>query len=122
MTGNTSSIRGKANFAGFAPTKAAQRILAESIARDSGTARRARLLCSHRRRDRHAPDARADGGDKPDEFFIKPAAIADELLSSLRSGSIGLVIPHGTAAIPTKTGDLLGDETRSSTGSLLSER
>ena len=26
VTGNTSSIRGKANFAGFAPTKAAQRI------------------------------------------------------------------------------------------------
>jgi NAD(P)-dependent dehydrogenase (short-subunit alcohol dehydrogenase family) len=36
VTGNTSSIRGKANFAGFAPTKAAQRILAESIARDMG--------------------------------------------------------------------------------------
>jgi short-subunit dehydrogenase len=30
VTGNTSSIRGKANFAGFALTKAAQRILAES--------------------------------------------------------------------------------------------
>src|SRR6516162_4477869 len=29
-TGNTSALRGKANFAGFAPTKAAQRILAES--------------------------------------------------------------------------------------------
>src|SRR5204863_3507270 len=36
VTGNTSSIRGKANFAGFAPTKAAQRILAESIAREMG--------------------------------------------------------------------------------------
>ena len=36
VTGNTSSIRGKANFAGFAPTKAAQRILAESIAREVG--------------------------------------------------------------------------------------
>ena len=36
VTGNTSSIRGKANFAGFAPTKAAQRILSESIARDLG--------------------------------------------------------------------------------------
>ncbi len=29
-TGNTSAFRGKANFAGFAPTKAAQRILAET--------------------------------------------------------------------------------------------
>ena len=36
VTGNTSAIRGKANFAGFAPTKAAQRILSESIARDLG--------------------------------------------------------------------------------------
>ena len=35
-TGNTSAFRGKANFAGFAPTKAAQRILAEAIARELG--------------------------------------------------------------------------------------
>ncbi len=35
-TGNTSAFRGKASFAGFAPTKAAQRILAESIARAAG--------------------------------------------------------------------------------------
>ena len=33
-TGNTSALRGKPNFAGFAPTNAAQRILAESIARE----------------------------------------------------------------------------------------
>src|SRR3546814_6305507 len=36
VTGNTSALRGKPNFAGFAPTKAAQRILAESLARDLG--------------------------------------------------------------------------------------
>src|SRR5258708_14830505 len=36
VTGNTSSIRGKANFAAFAPTKAAQRILSESIAPQLG--------------------------------------------------------------------------------------
>jgi len=35
-TGNTSAFLGKANFAGFAPTKAAQRILAEAIARELG--------------------------------------------------------------------------------------
>src|SRR5687767_11973918 len=35
-TGNTSALRGKANFAGFAPSKAAQRILAEAIAREVG--------------------------------------------------------------------------------------
>src|SRR5246500_4039124 len=37
VTGNTSALRGKAGFAGFAPTKAAQRILAESMARDLGS-------------------------------------------------------------------------------------
>ena len=36
VTGNTSAQRGKAQFAGFAPTKAAQRILAEAIAREVG--------------------------------------------------------------------------------------
>ena len=36
ITGNTSALRGKPNSAGFAPTKAAQRILAESLARDLG--------------------------------------------------------------------------------------
>ncbi len=35
-SGNTSALRGKANFAGFAPTKAAQRIFAESLARELG--------------------------------------------------------------------------------------
>src|SRR5215468_3161359 len=35
-TANTSALRGKPNFAGFAPTKAAQRILAEAIARELG--------------------------------------------------------------------------------------
>src|SRR5512134_444320 len=30
VTGNSSAYRGRANFAGFAPTKAAQRVLAES--------------------------------------------------------------------------------------------
>jgi len=35
-TGNTSAVRGKPRFAGFASTKAAQRILAEAIARELG--------------------------------------------------------------------------------------
>jgi NAD(P)-dependent dehydrogenase (short-subunit alcohol dehydrogenase family) len=34
---NTSALRGKSNFAGFGPTKAAQRILAESMALDLGS-------------------------------------------------------------------------------------
>ena len=77
-SGNTSALRGKANFAGFAPTKAAQRILAESIARELGPkgVHVAYVLIDAvidlewtRKR---FPDA-------PNEFFIKPAAIADEI-------------------------------------------
>lgn len=77
-SGNSSALRGKANFAGFAPTKAAQRILAESIARELGPkgVHVAYVLIDAvidlewtRKR---FPDA-------PDEFFIKPAAIADEV-------------------------------------------
>jgi short-subunit dehydrogenase len=51
-SGNTSALRGKANFAGFAPTKAAQRILAEAIAREARTKGRSRRIrldrCGHR--------------------------------------------------------------------------
>lgn len=36
VTGNTSTWRGKPDFSGFAPTKAAQRILAEAMARELG--------------------------------------------------------------------------------------
>ncbi|MEM6581433.1 MAG: SDR family NAD(P)-dependent oxidoreductase [Pseudomonadota bacterium] len=76
-TGNTSAYRGKAGFAGFAPTKAAQRILLESIARAAGP------------KGIHAvyvaidavidvPWTREAFKDKPDEFFCKPDDIAEE--------------------------------------------
>ena len=77
-SGNTSALRGKAGFAGFAPTKAAQRILAESIAREVGPkgVHVAYVLI----------DAVIDlewtrkrWPDAPDAFFIKPAAIAEEI-------------------------------------------
>ncbi len=77
-SGNTSARRGKANFAGFAPTKAAQRILAEAIARELGPkgVHVAYVLIDAvidiaRMRQRFP--------DRPDAFFIKPAAIADEI-------------------------------------------
>ena len=78
VTGNTSSIRGKADFAGFAPTKAAQRILAESMARDLGPKgiHVAYILIDAVI---DVPRMRARLSDAPDDFFIKPAAIADEL-------------------------------------------
>jgi NAD(P)-dependent dehydrogenase (short-subunit alcohol dehydrogenase family) len=79
VTGNSSAIRGKANFAGFAPTKAAQRILSESIARDLGPRgiHVAYLLIDAVI---DMPRMRERLRDAPDEFFIKPSAIADELL------------------------------------------
>ena len=79
VTGNTSAMRGKARFAYFAPTKAAQRILAQSMARDLGPkgVHVAYVLI----------DAAIDtprtrpvfAADKPDDFFCKPTAIADEM-------------------------------------------
>jgi NAD(P)-dependent dehydrogenase (short-subunit alcohol dehydrogenase family) len=76
-TGNTSAHRGVANFAGFAPSKAAQRILAQSIARSLWP------------RGVHVAYVTIDAvidlawtrqmhADKPDEFFVTPDAIADE--------------------------------------------
>ena len=76
VTGNTSATRGRAGFAGFAPTKAAQRILAESMARSLGP------------KGIHVAyfiiDAVIDlrwtrkrYPEKPDSFFAKPSAIAD---------------------------------------------
>lgn len=78
VTGNTSALRGKSHFAGFAPTKAAQRILSESIARELGPkgVHVAYLVI----------DAVIDvewtrkmHPTKPDDFFIQPADIADEV-------------------------------------------
>jgi NAD(P)-dependent dehydrogenase (short-subunit alcohol dehydrogenase family) len=78
VTGNTSAQRGRANFAGFAPTKAAQRILAESLARSLGPdGIHVAYLVIDAVID--VPWARKRHPDKPDEFFIRPADIADEL-------------------------------------------
>lgn len=78
VTGNTSGFRGMAHFAGFAPTKAAQRILAESMARTLGPQGVHVGLV--------AIDAVIDlewtrkrFADKPDEFFCKPDEIAEEV-------------------------------------------
>lgn len=78
VTGNTSAQRGRPNFVGFAPTKAAQRILSESLARDLGPkgVHVAYLIIDavidvpwQRQR---VPDAR-------DDFFISPKSIAAEV-------------------------------------------
>jgi NADP-dependent 3-hydroxy acid dehydrogenase YdfG len=77
VTGNTSARRGRANFAGFAPTKAAQRILAEAMARDlSPKGVHVAYIVIDAVID--VPWARERFKNKPDDFFITPAAIADE--------------------------------------------
>jgi len=79
VTGNTSAHRGVPNYALFAPTKAAQRILAQSLARDLGP------------KGVHVAYVTIDAAidtpwtrvpfnpDEPEDFFSKPAAIADEI-------------------------------------------
>jgi len=76
VTGATASWRGGANTAGFAAAKAAQRSLAQSMARSLGP------------RGIHVAYVIVDGvidmpvtrgffADRPDEFFLKPDAIAE---------------------------------------------
>lgn len=79
VTGNTSATRGKAHWGFFASTKAAQRILAESIAREFGPQgihvayfMIDAMIDTPRTRPLFAPD-------KPDDFFAKPPAIAEEI-------------------------------------------
>jgi NAD(P)-dependent dehydrogenase (short-subunit alcohol dehydrogenase family) len=78
VTGNTSALRGKPPFAGFAPTKAAQRMLAQSMARTLGPKG---IHVAYFVIDAviDTPWARETFKGKPDEFFAKPSAIADTL-------------------------------------------
>ena len=78
VTGNTSALRGKAAFAGFAPTKAAQRILAESLARDLGPKGiHVAYLIIDAVID--VPWQRERLPEASDDFFISPASIAGEV-------------------------------------------
>ncbi len=76
-TGNTSTYRGKSFFAGFAPTKAAQRILAESMARTLGPKG---VHVAYVAIDAviDVPWTRKAQPDKPDSFFCQPDDIAGE--------------------------------------------
>jgi NAD(P)-dependent dehydrogenase (short-subunit alcohol dehydrogenase family) len=76
-TGNTAAYRGRASFAAFAPTKAAQRILLESAARALGPKG---VHCSYVAIDAviDVPWTREWYADQPDEFFCQPADIAAE--------------------------------------------
>jgi NAD(P)-dependent dehydrogenase (short-subunit alcohol dehydrogenase family) len=95
VTGATASLRGGAGFAAFASAKAAQRVLAQSMARSLGP------------KGIHVAYVVVDGvidmpatrgffKDKPDDFFLRPDAIADDLLPPGRSGSVGVGAPRWT--------------------------
>jgi len=77
-TGNTAALRGKASFAGFAPTKAAQRILAESMARELGP-KGVHVAYVVIDAVIDVPWTRQAFAAAPDDFFIQPADIAGEL-------------------------------------------
>jgi NAD(P)-dependent dehydrogenase (short-subunit alcohol dehydrogenase family) len=78
VTGNTSALRGKPGFAAFAPTKAAQRILSESMARHLGPQG---VHVAYVVIDAviDVPWTRRQLKDAADAFFIKPEAIASEI-------------------------------------------
>ena len=76
VTGNTSAWRGSATFAAFAPSKAAQRILAQSMARSLGP-RGIHVAYVVIDAVIDVPWTRQMFGDKADDFFAKPSAIAD---------------------------------------------
>ena len=75
-TGNTAAYRGKAFFAGFAPTKAAQRILLEAAARSLGPKG---VHVGYVAIDAviDLPWTRERFAGKPDDFFCQPDDIAE---------------------------------------------
>ena len=79
VTGNTAAFRGVPNYALFSPTKAAQRNLTQALARDLGPRgvhvsyfNIDAVIDVPWTRDRFHPD-------KPEEFFINPSDIAEEV-------------------------------------------
>lgn len=76
VTGATASLRGAAPFAAFAPAKAAQRSLAQAMARSLGPQG---IHVAYVIVDGviDMPTARQFFADRPDEFFLKPDRIAD---------------------------------------------
>jgi NAD(P)-dependent dehydrogenase (short-subunit alcohol dehydrogenase family) len=76
VTGATAALRGGAGFAAFASAKAAQRILAESMARQLGPEG---IHVAYVVIDGviDMPRTRQFFADRPDDFFLAPAAIAE---------------------------------------------
>jgi short-subunit dehydrogenase len=78
VTGNTAALRGKANYVGWASTKAAQRNLSESLARELGPHG---IHVAYVVIDAviDMPFARRRWPDKPDDFYAKPDDLAAEI-------------------------------------------
>ena len=78
ITGNTGARRGTARFVGFAPTKASQRILGESLARELGPqgVHVAYVIIDAMI---DMPMVRKRMPDKPAKFFAQPDEIAGEV-------------------------------------------
>jgi short-subunit dehydrogenase len=85
VTGATASRRGSAKAAGFAPAKAAQRSLCESMARQlwpKGI--HVALVVVDGAID--LPRTRAAMADKPEAFFVKPEGVAETVWMLVRQG------------------------------------
>ncbi len=78
VTGNTGSQRGKPDYVGWSPSKAAQRILAESLARELGP-RGVHVAYIVIDAIIDMPFARRRRPEMPDEVFAKPDDIANEI-------------------------------------------
>ena len=83
VVGATASLRGMAGTAAFASAKAAQRSLSQSLARHlwpKGIHVALIIIDGVV----GGPQTRQGFSDKPDDFFVKPAAVADIALSLVR--------------------------------------
>ncbi|MEM7750664.1 MAG: SDR family NAD(P)-dependent oxidoreductase [Pseudomonadota bacterium] len=78
VTGNTAATRGKPSYVGWAPTKAAQRILAEGLARDLGPQG---IHVAYVIIDAiiDMPFARRRWDHLPEDAFAKPEDLADQI-------------------------------------------
>lgn len=78
VTGNTAATRGGANFAAFAPSKGAARLLTQSMARTLGPAQvHVAYLVIDAAVD--GPFARKLQPEQSDDFFTQPAAVAEAI-------------------------------------------
>ena len=93
VTGNTSAHRGKANFGGTASTKAAQKILTESMARylnPKGV--HVAYITIDAAID--VPWTREMWPEKPDDYFIDPDDIAKEALHLVNQNKSAWTFDH----------------------------